>query len=64
MRNICEVIQNVIDCIPEVEEDLRHRFRKLFESCFYTSPEMLQSRWRDGTHILCSSFPEDETKLN
>ena len=45
MRDIIEVLDNVIGVVPDYEHDFKDYLKGLKEDCLYTAPEAMQQRW-------------------
>jgi hypothetical protein len=58
MRDIKQVINDVIAEIPETDAALISDLKKLLRSCSYSAPEMAGHRWTQGSLILGHHIPE------
>lgn len=52
MRNLGEVLNRVLEEVPESEVSLRRRLRRVYESSCFTAPEEMQGRWMEAQTIL------------
>jgi hypothetical protein len=62
MRNIVEVIDQMILKIPSTEVNLIKGLNKIKNSANYTAPELMQGRWYQVSSALSQSFkpPEED----
>lgn len=52
MRDLKDVINRVLGCIPGDQKEIRQRFKTLKSDIFYTAPEMMYQKWIVGSEIL------------
>ncbi len=51
-RVLADVLEEVIELVPEEQEQLRKRLTSVRESALYTAPEDMAQRWRAGHSVL------------
>lgn len=53
MRDLCEVIERIIDVIPDSERYVIQRLKRIQYDCRYTAPELIPLKWQSVYGILC-----------
>lgn len=56
MRNLNEVIDQIVNELPENMTELKADLAKISESAFFTPPEGMYLRWRDVGLLLDSAL--------
>ncbi len=59
MRNLTEVIQQMLAEIPASEESLKAGLRDVRSSAETASPEMMPFWWREAAQTLEDNIPQD-----
>lgn len=62
MRDITEVLDNVIGIIPAKENVFKERLEHLKYNCGYTAPEAIQEKWIEFGAIFCQFVPYPPTE--
>lgn len=57
MRNLFEVINNILAVVPEDQQDLRSRLASVQHSVAYSPPELMADLWNDTHAVLFSGYP-------
>lgn len=60
MRNLIDVIDQMLSVLPTNEESLRKDLFGRKDSCFYTAPEAMSYRWEEVANILVNRFGKTE----
>lgn len=60
MRNLTEVIDQMVTHLPKTEDELRLDLLDRKCSCMYTAPEAWYVRWEEVADILHHRFGEKE----
>lgn len=59
MRNIYDVINEMLLEIPKTEQGIIKALKKLQDSVCYTAPEVMIYRWGSGADILYTYFGDN-----
>ena len=64
MRNLVNIIDEMLRHVPETEEHLVADLTDLRSSTAYSAPELMGLRWRCGAEVLEEHFPADPKDFN
>ena len=53
MRDLCEVIDRIIEVIPDSETSTISKLKCVQNDCRYTAPELIPLKWQSVYGILC-----------
>lgn len=53
MRDLCEVIDRIIEIIPDSETSTISKLKRVQNDCRYTAPELIPLKWQSVYEILC-----------
>lgn len=63
MRDLCEVIERIIDVIPDSKRYIIQRLKRIQYDCRYTAPELIPLKWQSVYELLCECVFDDPYKL-
>lgn len=62
MRDIFQVIENIIEITDKNNEEMTYKLKKLKNDCAYTAPEDMQRRWYSFGAIFNTYVPFPPTE--
>ena len=62
MRNLCDVIEHILNEIPEIEQDLISTLNDILQSVYCTAPELMRFGWEEVYNTLWNYIPEPPIK--
>lgn len=63
-RDLIEVLDRVLEVIPESEGELRNGLQKVRSSAGYTAPEAIASRWIEAADVFAEHLPADTNVMS